>query len=439
MSTLENKRAKIAFELRLADNIKSDSKSFYAYVRSKQRNKVKVGPLKDNQGIIVSDSKHMAEMLNNYFTSVFTVENLSNIPKVNSYVDFSDSEVLRDLNIEEIEVEEKLIKLNVNKSQRPDEINSELIYEISKELTKPLTALFNKYIKTGIIPQDWRDASVAPLHKKGSKNKAENYRPVSLTSIMSKIIESMVKESIIKHLDRYALIRESQHGFTRGKSCLTNLLDFFEEVTKILDNGEAVDLIYLDFAKAFDKVPHCRLFKKLEAHGIRGNILNWIKEWLNNRRQKVCIDGEFSDWANVTSGVPQGSVLGPLLFLIYINDIDENLIAKIGKFADDTNLGKSVSSAGEVQKLKDDLVNLEKWSSDWQMLFNTEKCSVIHLGSKNSKQQYNLCGNLLRESESERDLGIIVDCSMKFTEQCNTAIKKANSILGLIRRTINCK
>ena len=186
------------------------------------------------------------------------------------------------------------------------------------------------------------------------------------------------------------------------------LARFFEEVTKILDNGEAVDLIYLDFAKAFDKVPHCRLFKKLEAHGIRGNILNWIKEWLNNRRQKVCIDGELSDWENVTSGVLQGSVLGPLLFLIYINDIDENLIAKIGKFADDTKLGKSVSCAGEVQKLKSDLVNLEKWSSDWQMLFNTEKCSVIHLGSKNSKQQYNLCGNLLRESENERDLGIIV-------------------------------
>ena len=111
---------------------------------------------------------------------------------------------------------------------------------------------------------------------------------------------------------------------------------FFEEITKLLDKGEAVYLIYLDFAKAFDKVPHCRLFKKLEAHGVGGNVLNWIKEWLSNRRQKVCIDGEFSDWANVTSGVPQGSVLGPVLFLIYINNIDENLMSKIGKFAYDT-------------------------------------------------------------------------------------------------------
>ena len=150
-------------------------------------------------------------------------------------------------------------------------------------------------IQTGIIPQDWRDAIVAPLHKKESRNKPENYRPVSLTSIISKLLERIVKESLVKHLDKYSLIRKSQLGFTSGKSCLSNLLEFFEEVTKILDKGEAVDLVYLDFAKTFDKVPHHRLFKKLEAHGLGGNVLNWIREWLNNRRQKVSIEGEASD------------------------------------------------------------------------------------------------------------------------------------------------
>ena len=152
---------------------------------------------------------------------------------------------------------------------------------------------------------------------------------------------------------------------------LSNLLDFFEVVIKMRDEREAVDLIYLDFPKAFDEVPHCRLFKKLEAHGVGGNVLNRIKKWLSNRRQKVCTDGEFSDWANVTSGVPQGSVLGPVLFLIYINDIDENLISKIGKFADDTKMSKSVSSVEGVQTLQEDLVKLGNWASDWQMSFNT--------------------------------------------------------------------
>src|SRR5207247_2043533 len=191
--------------------------------------------------------------------------------------------------------------------------------------------------------------------------------------------------------------------------------------------------------KTFEKGTNNRLFKKLVAHGLGGNVLNWIKGWLTGRRQKVCIDGESSDWADVTSGVPQGSVLGPVLFLIYINDIDVDIISKIGKFADDTKLCKSVSSSDGVQKLREDLMKLGKWANDWQMSFNTDKCSVIHLGNDNLKHKYSLCSSDLRDSIKERDLSIIVDSSMKFTEQCNTAIKNANSTLGLIRRTIKCK
>jgi hypothetical protein len=179
--------------------------------------------------------------------------------------------------------------------------------------------------------------------------------------------------------------------------------------------------------------------KNLRRTVIGGNVLNWIKVWLSNRRQKVCIDGEFSNWASVTSGVPQGSVLGPVLFLIYINDIDDQLLSKVEKFADDTKMGKGVSTVEGVQQLEEDLLKLGNWANDWQMSFNTDKCSVIHLGSDNPKHQYSLCGSVLRESTIERDLGIMVDSSMKFTEQCNMAIKNANSTLGLIRRTIKCK
>ena len=438
-SVLANEQAKVMYEKNLANNIKKDSKSFYAYVRSKQRSKVKVGPLKDSTGNIISDSRVAADLLNEYFASVFTVENTSFIPDPISNFDFTNSQLLKEICFDEKLVLDKLNNMNTSKSQGPDELHPKLIFELRNELCKTLANLFNISMQTGMIPQDWRDACVAPLHKKGSKSKAENYRPVSLTSIIGKILEGCVKESIVKHLEKYSLIRNSQHGFTSGKSCLSNLLEFFEEVTKILDKGEAVDLVYLDFAKAFDKVPHFRLFKKLEAHGIGGSILEWIKGWLKNRRQKVWVDGESSDWAKVTSGVPQGSVLGPVLFLVYINDIDADLISTIGKFADDTKLCKSVSSAEGINHLSEDLLKLSAWANDWQMSFNTDKCSIIHLGHQNIKHKYSLCGNVLKDSEEERDLGIIVDSSLKFSEQCNTAVKNANSILGIIRRTIRCK
>ena len=291
----------------------------------------------------------------------------------------------------------------------------------------------------GEVPREWRDANVAPLHKKGSKFKPENYRPVSLTSVVGKILESIVKEHIVNHLDRFKLIKDSQHGFTSGRSCLTNLLDFFEEVTKDLDEDTVLDLVYLDFAKAFDKVPYCRLFSKIEAHGIGGSVLAWVQAWLRDRRQRVGVDREYSDWIPVTSGVPQGSVLGPILFLIYINDLDSNLLSKIGKFADDTKMCKGITGIEDVKTLQEDLDKLSLWSSDWQMEFNTDKCSVVHVGKNKSRPQYSLCNKILKPPRKKRDLGIITDDSLKFSEQCNTVVKNANSTLGLIRRTIKSK
>jgi len=169
-------------------------------------------------------------------------------------------------------------------------------------------------LNCGVVPADWKDAGVIPLFKKGKKSDTQNYRPVSLTSIVCKILESIIKDSILGHLTKFSLIRESQHGFTKGRSCLTNLLEFMEEVTDKLDNGKPVDIIYLDFAKAFDKVPYQRLFKKLRSHDIRGEISLWIESWLTGRRQKVGLNREYSDWSCVISHVPQGSVLGPILF-----------------------------------------------------------------------------------------------------------------------------
>jgi len=398
-----------------------------------------VGPLKNELGEIITDNKIAADVMNKYFASVFTVEDLTNIPEpVQIFKSTSESDKLKEIEIKEDDVIKKLENLKV-KSPVPDDIHAKLLYELRNELVSPLTTMFNLSIKTGIVPQDWKDANVTPLFKKGSKNKPENYRPVSLTSIVGKILESIIKDHIVEHLNKYSLIKSSQHGFTKGKSCLTNLLEFFETVTKEVDQDNSVDLIYLDFAKAFDKVPYMRLFKKLECHGLNGLVLDWVKNWLCGRRQKVSISKESSSWQDVTSGVPQGSVLGPVLFIIYINDLETDLLSKIGKFADDTKMSKCVNSLRDAEVLRDDLKKLYEWSRSWQMQFNKDKCVVMHIGRKNNKFEYKLGDTVLTKSVQERDLGIIVDNRLKFSEQCNVAIKNANSTLAIIRRNIKNK
>jgi ribonuclease P/MRP protein subunit RPP40 len=439
-SNSTNRSAKRNYEKKLAGDVKSNSKSFFAYVRSKQRTKDKVGPLKDNLGKVIEDDQETANLLNNYFSSVFTIEDCGNIPEpLKVFKGKFEEEGLMNIKITSELVENKLKSLKVDKCPGLDGIHPKMLFELRKEIAGPLAKLYNASLDSGIVPDDWKDAGVTPLFKKGNKSEAQNYRPVSMTSLICKIMESILKDAILSHLNKFSLIRGSQHGFTRGRSCLTNLLEFLEEITFQLDEGKPVDLIYLDFAKAFDKVPYQRLFKKLTAHGIGGEILKWIQGWLMGRRQKVSINKTYSDWKDVLSGVPQGSVLGPLLFLIYINDLDVDVLSKLSKFADDTKLGKGVSSERDVEILREDLNKIFQWSVDWQMSFNTDKCSVIHMGKNNKEAQYKMGGNEIKKSKKERDLGVIMDCTGKSSEQCVMAVKKANSVLGMIKRNIKFK
>ena len=268
--------------------------------------------------------------------------------------------------------------------------------------------------------------------------RSENYRPVSLTSVICKLLERLIKDHMVDFLVKHKLLNSSQHGFLKARSCLTNMLCFLEEITKWIDVGSPVDIIYLDFQKAFDKVPHQRLLLKLKAHGIGDSITDWIEQWLTDRRQRVVVDGEVSNWKSVLSGVPQGSVLGPILFLIYINDLDDSITSNVLKFADDTKLFRKVNTDGDKQHLQNDLDRLVKWSEKWQML-NFGKCKCLHTGHGNLNVNYKMGDTVLGTTVKEKDLGVTISADKKVSEQCGIAASKGNQILGLIRRNITYK
>ena len=417
-------------------NIKHDSKSFYKYVKSKQQVKDSIGPLKGQNGEVSSDSKFMAEELNAFFASSFTRENTENISSSNVKFKGDSEEKLTDINITPELVRKHLLKLKRNKSPGPDNIGSSLLLDICIYISEPLSLIFNMSIHLKQVPTDWKHANVTPIFKKGDKSDPGNYRPISLTSQICKVLESILRDNIVNHLNTHTLLLQSQHGFTKGKSCLTNLLSFLEDVTKAIDEGKPLDVIYLDFSKAFDKVPHKRLLHKIESHGISGNVAAWIGEWLCDRKQQVVLNGKFSRLQDVLSGVPQGSVLGPILFLIFVNDIDTVVSRHIQKFADDCKVYRSVLTAEDIDILQQDINNLCQWSKDWQMLFNVKKCKVLLIGHNNAYCDYSMNGEILQSVTEETDLGIIVSNDLKPSKQCVSAVKKANMTLGMIKRHI---
>jgi len=345
-------------------------------------------------------------------------------------------ETLRDMEVNTDTIQAKLNKLRTDKAPGADGMSPWLLKEIQEFLVTPIYFLMRKSLDEGIVPDDWRTAHVSPIYKKGCRDQASNYRPVSLTSQISKVIESMLRDVIVEHLERHMLIRDSQHGFRKGRSCLTNLLVFLDKVTESINDGISVDVIFLDFAKAFDKVPHQRLLRKLRAHGICGKILNWISAWLTNRRQRVCLQGELSGWLDVTSGVPQGSVLGPVLFLIFINDLDSGIVNWILKFADDTKIYSCLREAKDCDMLQDDLDLLYAWSNEWQMQFNVDKCKVMHIGKKNPFYSYKMNGAKLEEVTVEKDLGVYISNDAKPSVQCQQSYLRANRMLGFVKRNI---
>ena len=321
-----------------------------------------------------------------------------------------------------------------------DAIHPRLLRECSRELSIPFSLLFTKSMSEGTLPDEWKATNIAPIYKKGPRNCAANYRPINLASVPAKIMESIIKDAVLDHLRSNDLIRSSQHGFLPGRSCTTNLVEYLNVITKALDKGASYDVILTDFQKAFDKVPFDGMLMKVKAHGIDGQLLKWLEDWTRNRRQRVVLNGVESSWADVLSSVVQGSVLGPILFLIFINDLDLTINAaaeKIftSKFADDTKIGREITDANDSIKLQNGINNLVKWCEDWGMALHPGKCVVMHFGSRNPQYDYFIGGFKIKTEEIVRDLGVFVENSGHPSAHIDKIAKKAHGLLSQIRRS----
>lgn len=390
----------------------------------------------DGEKCLSSDSK--AQALSDQFSSVFTTDD-GRLPPFHSRTHAKLDSVL----ICEEKVQRALKKLPNKHSKGDDGIPPILLKHCAASLAKPLCLLFQKSFDSGGLPEDWAKATVVPIFKrKGSSSSPKNYRPVSLTSTCCKTFETLLKNRLLTFLHENHLISKAQHGFLSQKSTLTNSLTCLNQWFQASDRNQVVHSVLLDFAKAFDTVSHPKLLHKLRSYGIQGNFLRWLAAFLDNRTQRIRVDGVLSPAAPVTSGVPQGSVLGPVLFLIFINDLPEVIDADCfsALFADDAKIF-TFCDRTEVSNdtLQSSLQHCADWAADWQMTLAAEKCEFFKFGRTTANPQYSIGDIPLPTVNTITDLGVKVSSSTKPSEHCDYIYRKASRLCSYIFRAFRCR
>ena len=424
-----------AFEKEVARCAKTNPKKFYKYISSRTKVRVGISELHTADRRAISDEEK-ATALNDFFVSVFTNED-TNPP---TYEMHRVDTPWPDLKLTHEQVHDELRSLNESKSPGPDRLHPKVLRETADTITAPLLTIHQHSLDIGEVPEAWKRARVTAIYK-GSRNDPGNYRPVSITSICCKVLEKLIRQAFVKHMSQNNLFTKEQHGFLGGRSCITQLLSALEEWTDALDKGVDIDTIYFDFAKAFDTVPHRRLVAKLKSYQISRQLVRWTESYLHNRVQQVSVNSVCSEWIKVTSGVPQGSVLGPVLFLAFINDMPGTVENSIRLFADDTKLYRAVTSADNDRKsLQRDIDTLDAWSQKWMLKFHPDKCKIMRIGQRHREHTYSMKTSdgqttEIKKTTAEKDLGVTIDNRLTFSEHINNTVKKANQVMGMIRRT----
>ena len=350
-----------------------------------------------------------------------------------------------DIDFNVARVRDIISKLDSNKAQGPDNIHGLIFKKCSHVLAKPLSLIFTVIYNTGMLPEEWKLSNAIPVFKKGDKKNVQNYRPISLTCITAKVMEHVMYDELLCRTQH--LIDDRQHGFLKNKSCATNMTTMQDSVSNNLLLDLPTDIIYFDIAKAFDTVNRDLLLSKLKfQYHIEGCMLKFFKNYLKNRRQRVVLDNCISNSVEVLSGVPQGSILGPLLFVLFINDICDSINenSKISLYADDTKLWRRINSVLDCDILQKDIDTLYKWTMTNKMKFHADKCKVLSVANSVplfvdvlpfSRFSYQLGNTILDYTNCERDLGIFVNERFNWQDHQTYILKKTSQMFGMTKRT----